>query len=167
MTAVVVRATPESVPQLVASATSLFAEDGGQRDPWMDVTWPRREGPGYYTDLVRGNDSLCLLAYPAADSTTAIGHLTGRIRQADPLRPAAVVGVLESMRVDASHRGVGVGTALAEEFFAWARQSGANQVSVTAYSANESAVSFYRGLGFTPFELTLHAPIGRSPDQPR
>ncbi|MFD2473329.1 GNAT family N-acetyltransferase [Amycolatopsis silviterrae] len=162
---IVVRATSEDVPQLVASATSLFAEDGGQRGPCLDITWPRREGPGYYADLVLGNDSLCLLAFPTPDSTTAIGHLTGRIRRADPLRPGVVVGVLESMRVDAAHRRSGVGTALAEEFFAWARESGANQVSVTAYSANESAVSFYRGLGFTPFELTLHAPI--SANQPR
>ncbi|MGV9295630.1 GNAT family N-acetyltransferase [Amycolatopsis sp. NPDC003676] len=153
----VVRATPESVPQLVASATALFAEDGGQRDPWMDRTWPHREGPAYYTDLVHRSDSLCLLALSAAGA--AIGHLIGRIRRADPLRPEAVVGVLESMRVDPAHRGTGVGTALADEFFAWARESGANQVSVTAYAANESALSFYRGRGFTPFELALHAPI--------
>lgn len=39
------------------------------------------------------------------------------------------------------------------------QESGANQLSVTAYAANESAISFYRGRGFTPFELTLHAPI--------
>ncbi|MET9265054.1 GNAT family N-acetyltransferase [Amycolatopsis sp. NPDC004079] len=157
MNAVVVRATPESVPQLVASATSLFAEDGGQRDPWMDLTWPHREGPAYYADLVRQSDSLCLLALSPAG--TAIGHLIGRIRRADPLRPGAVAGVLESMRVDPAHRATGVGTALADEFFAWARESGANQISVTAYSANESALSFYRGRGFTPFELTLHAPL--------
>ncbi|WP_116201703.1 GNAT family N-acetyltransferase [Amycolatopsis circi] len=157
MNAVVVRATSGSVPQLVASATALFAEDGGQRDPWMDLTWPRREGSAYFADLLHRDDSLCLLAFSASGS--AIGHLIGRIRRPDPLRPGAVVGVLESLRVDTAHRGIGVGTALAEEFFAWARESGANQLSVTAYAANESAISFYRSRGFAPFELTLHAPL--------
>lgn len=157
MNAVVVRATPESVPQLVASATGLFAEDGGRRDPYLDVAWPRREGAAYFADLVHRNDSLCLLAHSPAGS--AIGHLIGRIRRPDPLRPDAVVGVLESLRVDPAHRETGVATALTEEFFAWARKSGANQASVTAYAANESAISFYRSRGFVPFELTLHAPI--------
>ncbi|GAA1024486.1 MULTISPECIES: GNAT family N-acetyltransferase [Amycolatopsis] len=157
MNAVVVRATPESVPRLVASATSLFAEDGALRDPWMDLTWPHREGPAYYADLAHRSDSLCLLALSAAGS--AIGHLIGRTRRADPLRPGAVVGALESMRVDPAHRGTGVGTALADEFFAWAREFGANQVSVTAYATNDSAIRFYRGRGFTPFELALHAPV--------
>lgn len=145
MNAVVVRATLESVPQLVASATALFVEDGGKRDPHMDVTWPVREGHAYYTDLLRRKDSLCLLAFSAAGA--AIGHLIGHIRRADPLRPKAVVGVLESMRVDPAHRGTGTGTKLAEEFFGWAREAGANQVSVTAYAGNEVAIRFYRGRG--------------------
>ncbi|MBB1154542.1 GNAT family N-acetyltransferase [Amycolatopsis dendrobii] len=157
MNAAVVRATPESVPQLVASATALFAEDGGQRDPQLDLGWPRREGTAYFTELVRRNDSLCLLALSPANS--AIGHLIGRIRRPDPLRPSAVAGVLESLRVDPAHHETGVATALTEEFFAWARECGANQASVTAYAANESAISFYRGRGFSPFELTLHAPL--------
>ncbi|WP_409181069.1 GNAT family N-acetyltransferase [Amycolatopsis sp. VS8301801F10] len=157
MTSSVVRATPESVPQLVASAAALFAEDGGRRDPYLDLSWPRREGPAYFTDLVHRNDSQCLLALSATGSP--IGHLIGRIRRADPLRPGAVVGVLESLRVDPAHRETGVATALTEEFFAWARESGANQASVTAYAANESAIRFYRGRGFAPFELTLHAPV--------
>lgn len=153
----VVRATPESVPQLVASAAALFAEDGGRRDPSLDLSWPRREGFAYFADLVRREDSLCLLALSAAGS--AIGHLIGRIRRADPLRPGTVVGVLESLRVDPAHRKTGVATALTEEFFAWARESGASQAGVTAYSANESAIRFSRGRGFAPFEVTLHAPL--------
>lgn len=44
-------------------------------------------------------------------------------------------------------------------FLEWSLSQGANEVSVTAYSANTSAISFYQQHGFAPFELTLHLPL--------
>ena len=123
----------------------------------MDTDWPTREGSNYYTALVEDSRSLCLLAYPAQDlKGTVVGHLVGRISRPNPLRPGAVVAVLESMRVSPDHRRRGIGTLLMGHFRGWARSEGANEASVTAYSANASAISFYCHHGFVPFELTLH-----------
>jgi GNAT superfamily N-acetyltransferase len=141
------RCTPEDVPELVRSAAGLFAEDAGRRDPRMDLGWPAREGAAYYAKLVDDPDCLCLLA--------GGGHLAGRLRPPNPLRPGAVTAVLESMRVGPEHRRSGIGGELVAAFLAWTGEKGANEVVVRAYAANEPAIAFYRAQGFEPFELTL------------
>ena len=140
---------PEDVPELVASAAALFAEDGGSHDPFMDTGWPAREGTAYYADLVEDPDCLCLLARDGA------GHLIGRLRRPDPLRPGAVTAVLESMRVAPDRRRTGVGGALVDAFLAWAREHGANETTVQAYAQNAGALAFYQARGFRPFLVTL------------
>jgi GNAT superfamily N-acetyltransferase len=140
---------PEDVPELVASAAALFAEDGGSHDPFMDTGWPAREGTAYYADLVEDPDCLCLLARDGA------GHLIGRLRRPGPLRPGAVTAVLESMRVAPDRRRTGVGGALVDAFLAWAREHGANETTVQAYAQNAGALAFYEARGFRPFLVTL------------
>ena len=135
--------------ELVASAAGLFAEDGGRRDPYMDVTWPDREGAAYYRQLIADPACLCLVAERGG------GHLIGRLLGTSPLRPEAVRAVLESMRVAPDRRREGIGAELTEKFLAWAAERGANEVTVEAYAANEAALAFYRAQGFTPFEVTL------------
>lgn len=140
---------PEDVPELLASAAALFAEDGGRRDPFMDTGWPAREGAAYYADLVGDPTCLCLLARDGG------GHLIGRLRRPDPLRPGAVTAVLESMRVAPDRRRTGVGGALVDAFLAWARERGANETTVQAYAQNAGALAFYEACGFRPFLVTL------------
>ncbi|WP_410615255.1 GNAT family N-acetyltransferase [Amycolatopsis sp. lyj-109] len=140
---------PEDVPELLLSAAALFAEDGGHHDPFMDTGWPAREGRAYYAGLVEDPECLCLLADAGA------GHLVGRLRRPDPLRPGAVTAVLESMRVAPDRRRQGVGGALVDAFLSWARERGANEMTVQAYAQNASAVAFYRSRGFRPFLVAL------------
>jgi GNAT superfamily N-acetyltransferase len=139
----------EDVPQLVASASALFAEDGGRHDPFMDTGWPAREGESYYVDLVKDPACLCLLA------SEGKGHLVGRLRGPNSLRPGAVTADLESLRVDAGHRRAGIGRELVAAFFAWAAENGATEMRVKAFAANGDALGFYRAQGFEPFEVTL------------
>ncbi|MFB9907051.1 GNAT family N-acetyltransferase [Allokutzneria oryzae] len=146
----IVVATKADIPDLILSASRLFAEDGGRRDPFMDTGWPAREGAAYYGQLVDSADCLCLLAR----NDQVEGHLTGRIATS-ALRPGAVVAVLESMHVAAEHRRRGIGSALVERFFEWAGGHSANEFSVTAYASNEAALALYRKHGFAPFEVTL------------
>jgi GNAT superfamily N-acetyltransferase len=160
MDAIISVAAPDSLPQLIASVAALFAEDGGRRDRHMDTEWPTREGTNYYTTLFEDPRSLCLLAYATTESRGAVvGHLIGRILRPNPLRSDALVAVLESMRVSRDCRRRGIGTLLIGHFRDWALSEGANEASVTAYSANVSAISFYCHNGFVPFELTLHKPL--------
>lgn len=150
-------ADTSNLSDMVESVAELFGEDGAVRDPFMDTGWPGREGARYYADAIGDPNSLCLLAYAVVG--TVIGHLVGRLPPISPLRPAAGVAVLESMRVDPVHRRSGVGRGLLDRFRAWAREHGCNELSVTAFSGNTVAIDFYRTLGFRPFELNLRASL--------
>ncbi|WIX76389.1 GNAT family N-acetyltransferase [Amycolatopsis carbonis] len=142
----------ELVPALVSSVAALFREDGGRHDHRMDLAWPPRDGPAYYTALLADGDALCLVAQ---GERGVAGHLVGRLRRHDSLRPGVITAVLESMRVAAGERRAGVGTALVERFDEWAKSKGADGFEVTAYAANAHARAFYGRHGFREFAVTL------------
>jgi GNAT superfamily N-acetyltransferase len=149
------RAGPGDIDAFVASVEGLFREDGGKRDPSIDVAWPTREGASYYAGLL--DDPECLLAV-ARREQAVVGHLVGKLVGPDALRLVRLA-VLESMRVRPDLRGHGVGGLLVEEFIGWARRSGAEQASVTAYAANDGARRFYARHGFAPSSVTMRAAL--------
>ena len=153
MTGAVSLVTEGDIDALVASVAGLFAEDAGRHDPTMDLRWPEREGAAYYSHLL--GDQACLLLL-ARDDDQAVGHLVGRLSGPDSLRTQPLA-VLESMRVAPGARRTGVGSLLVRHFFAWARDRGAEQASVTAYAANDAALRFYARHGFSPTSVTSRA----------
>jgi GNAT superfamily N-acetyltransferase len=153
MTVTVSPVTEGDIDALVASVAGLFAEDAGRHDPAMDLHWPEREGAAYYSRLL--GDQACLLLL-ARDGDQAVGHLVGRLSGPDSLRTQPLA-VLESMRVAPGARRTGVGSLLVRHFFTWARDSGVEQASVTAYAANDAALRFYARHGFSPTSVTSRA----------
>jgi GNAT superfamily N-acetyltransferase len=139
------------IAAFVASVEGLFREDGGRHDPSIDLAWPTREGASYYAGLLADPD--CLLAV-ARQEEDVVGHLVGKLVGPDALRLVRVA-VLESMRVRPDLRGHGIGALLVEEFIRWARRSGAELASVTAYAANDGARRFYARHGFAPMSVTM------------
>jgi GNAT superfamily N-acetyltransferase len=148
-------ATQADLEALVASVAGLFREDAARHDSLADTGWPTREGTAYYSALMGDQASLLLLA---RDGDQVIGHLAGKMSAPGSVRTAAVA-VLESMRVAPDSRSAGVGSLLIGHFFAWARERGARQASVTAYAANHAAQRFYERHGFAPASITSRAPL--------
>jgi GNAT superfamily N-acetyltransferase len=129
----------------------LFAEDSAIHDPAVDQGWPAREGARYFaellgTDRARGWLALC--------ADTPIGYAAGRLAGPQDVRPA-VRADLESIFVVPDHRGGGVGAALVAEFAGWASERGADELTVSAYAANERAVAFYARHGFAARSVIL------------
>jgi GNAT superfamily N-acetyltransferase len=160
-------ATPADVPALVDLNAGLFATDAARHDPTVDQDWSRREGAGYFEEILTDERSDAWLAVvgdePVGDEPVdyePVGYAVGRRRDADSYRPVATA-TLESMFVRAEHRSAGVGAALVAAFTDWARAAGAQFVHVTAHVGNERAVAFYRRQGFAPLSLTLRAPVSR------
>ena len=149
------KANLADIDAIVELSANLFMEDAGQHDPFMDLDWPLKEGKGYYSGIITGANSLCLVA-DAGDQL--VGFLTGYIRRDSSMRPVRMAE-LESMFVDQAYRKQAVGARLAKNFLEWCRSKGARRVSVTAYWANEGAIAFYKRLGFEPRELTLELGI--------
>lgn len=154
MTAITVNAAKhDDIGLLVDSVAALFREDAGRHDSLMDQDWPAREGAAYYSALL--NDETCLVVL-ARDRGQAIGHLIGKLSGPGSLRTGRIA-VLESMRVAPASRRAGVGSLLVQHFFAWARDRGVQEASVTAYAANNAAQRFYGRHGFVPRSVTSRA----------
>jgi GNAT superfamily N-acetyltransferase len=141
----------EDVPAIVALNAALFLADAGQRDPFMDLDWPHKEGDAYFTSLLLRPTTRCLLAEAEG---RAVGYLIGYVREISTLRPVRIAE-LQSIFVEDGHRNAGLGARLVETFFTWCRGQDVGRVSVTAYARNEAAVRFYRRMGFELFEVTL------------
>lgn len=150
------KATSDNIASLVELNFALFQEDAGQRDPYMNLNWPKEDGHEHFSKLVSGDDSVCLLA---TTREAVIGYLVGYLWNGGNLRPLKMAE-LESMYVRQNWRSRGVGSQLADEFMKWAKQKGAQRAAVTAYAANTLAIAFYRRLGFEPKSLTLEIGIG-------
>jgi GNAT superfamily N-acetyltransferase len=148
-------AAPADAVVVARLNAGLFAEDSARHDPATDQGWPAREGARYFAELL-GSDRAA--GWLALDVDTPIGYAAGRLTGPADVRPV-VRADLESIFVVADRRGGGVGAALVSEFARWARAHGADELSVTAYAANERAVAFYARHGFTPRSILLTRPI--------
>jgi ribosomal protein S18 acetylase RimI-like enzyme len=150
------RATHGDIEAFVGSVAGLFQEDGGRHDPYLNVHWPRAEGAAYYGGLLADDD--CLLTVARDGSGQVVGHLVGKLTGPDDLRTARFA-VLESIRVDPAARGQGIGSALIQSFFEWAKEKGAAVASVSAFAANTDAQRLYERHGFAPQTVTLRAAL--------
>ena len=148
-------AIENDVPTIVELNYELFREDGGQRDASMNVEWPRQSGAAYFPSFVRDKERYAAVAEVG---DRVVGYLVGYVIPKSTLY-TTVRAELESMYVRREDRGKGVGAQLAEDFVEWARSKGAEEILVTAYSANEDAIRFYRQQGFVDKKQTLGLPI--------
>jgi GNAT superfamily N-acetyltransferase len=148
-------AEPGDVDALVASSAALFAEDAGSHDPTADVEWPYNEGRSLIAAGITDPRRLALIG---VDGGAVVGHLTGVLEDPSVLHMIPIAE-LRSMYVRPQYRDSGLGSELVQRFLAWARDHGAQRVSVTAYAGNIAAMRFYQRQGFTPHEVVLIAPV--------
>lgn len=64
-------------------------------------------------------------------------------------------GEVESIHVDESCRGNGVGKKLVQEHLEWMREKGCKVIGVTVSQENEPTIGFYKSLGFYPNTLYM------------
>ena len=139
------KATAEDVPTLVAMFQEL---DRMQRD-WRVFT-PR---PGFYDEVAvkyrEALDSPDRLLVVAEEAGEVVGMAYGEVRipsRFSDERSLEISGVM----VRAGHRGRGVGRALAEEAARFAEERKLDWIELKIFWPNETAMGFWRTLGFTP-----------------
>jgi ribosomal protein S18 acetylase RimI-like enzyme len=144
-------ATTADIDGLAASNAALFAADAAARDPLRNPDWAGSHAAEHVAGTLADPAVLVLAAEARRD---IVGHLTG------VLLPASVMWTvpraeLFSMHVMAPWRDQGIGSRLVDRFRDWAESRGAAQLRVSAYTANEGALRFYRRHGFCPLDTTL------------
>lgn len=82
--------------------------------------------------------------YLALDGENACGIASGSLDQGD-----ATLAHLFAMWVAPSHRCMGIGRSLVEAVLAWARAKNVQTMQLLVTSNNDTAIQFYRRLGFT------------------
>ncbi|MFE7760825.1 GNAT family N-acetyltransferase [Streptomyces sp. NPDC057438] len=148
---IVRRARTEDIPGIVVSSSRLFAEDGGERDPGLNVDWPREYGAEAFAAVQRDPGRLLLAALHGDE---VVGHLSGATAGASAMRPV-VSATLMALHVRPEYRRGRVGARLVDGFLAWARERGAAYAEVTASAANADGTRFHERELFRPQALTL------------
>ncbi|MBE4733912.1 MULTISPECIES: GNAT family N-acetyltransferase [Streptomyces] len=148
---IVRRARAEDVPGIVVSSSLLFAEDGGERDPSLNVDWPRLHGAEAFAAALRDPGRLLLAAVHDGE---VVGHLSASMAGPTSMRPVGSA-TLMALYVRPEHRRARVGARLVDTFLAWARERGAAHAEVTASAGNADGIRFYEREAFRAQALTL------------
>ena len=100
----------------------------------------------FLADLSSSSHSCLFVA--ESDGGDVVGFLSGELREGSPAFSPRTWAAVEDVYVVPELRGRGLGRALFEAFGEWARQKGANGVSLQVAAGNTRARSFYERLGF-------------------
>ena len=94
----------------------------------------------------------CLFVAEALDENgepgEVVGFLSGEIREGSPAFSPKIWAAVEDIYVTQTYRSQGIGRALVDASSDWARDKGADGVSLQVAAGNERARKFYDGLGF-------------------
>jgi RimJ/RimL family protein N-acetyltransferase len=136
------QAESRDADELTRLARDVSAEPGGwlisSDGEWRSVSDERR----YLRALRRYPDAAVLVA------ETETGELVGRLSVARDPHPASSHVADLGLMVAASHRRLGVGTALLEGAVDWARAHGIRKLELHVFPWNEPALRLYERFGF-------------------
>jgi ribosomal protein S18 acetylase RimI-like enzyme len=146
----------EAVPSDYEVLCEIIAEVDTLHLEALPQLFRRTEGPprdqAYLYQLMTHPDAAFLVAERTDDrSGQLLGFVNAWLRQARDipiLRPRRYVEI-ENLAVCPSARRLGIGRALMEAVFAWARGRGAQQIELTVWEFNAGARAFYEALGYT------------------
>jgi len=99
----------------------------------------------FLTDLAGSNHSFLFVAEYAGRT---VGFISGELREGSPTFQAKAWASVDDVFVEPDHRNLGVGRALLECVKEWAKEKGADGVSLQVAAANERGRKFYEELGF-------------------
>jgi ribosomal protein S18 acetylase RimI-like enzyme len=104
----------------------------------------------FLAELAGSNHSFLFVAESASKT---IGFISGELREGSPTFQAKTWASVDDVFVEPDYRSLGVGRALLESVKAWAREKGADGVSLQVAAANERGRKFYEALGFREISI--------------
>ena len=142
-----------------------LTRDHARREPLFTLApGAEAEVRGLIAALLRDPDVALLLAEDAgttpvaagSDAAAAVGLCIVRVDRAPPIHAETRHTKITDLFVTEPRRRQGVGDALVDRAFEWARARGAPRVEVRVESGNEGGRAFWRARGFGPFMDVLH-----------
>ena len=145
----ILRAQAQDVPQLVA----LLADDVLGRERESADLGPYEQA---FEQIDQDENQLLIAVRDEQGQIVATMQLT---LMPSLSRGGATRLQIEAVRVAASTRGTGLGTALFEWAHQWGREHGAQLAQLTTDAARTDAQRFYDGLGYAPSHVGLKRPL--------
>jgi len=97
--------------------------------------------------------------FVATERAQVMGFAHGMLTNSPPPMRDRCIGSVTDLVVGASHRRRGIGRRLVEAVQDWFQRQGAVEIRLTAALCNESAVAFWRAMGFEPWTVTMRRRI--------
>lgn len=149
------KATPEDLEIILVLSDELTLSDLPY-DKEVIVDWPHTpKGKQYYEEKINQTKGVCFVA---EDEGKVIGYFTASEEEVPSYR-LIKVAELENLVVSEKYRGLGVGKELMAQFIVWAKEIGAQKISVNVFTGNKKGIAFYEREGFLPFETILEKPL--------
>lgn len=141
---------------MYADAPEAFSESLASAQAMTEEQWTARA-----RHLARPGEAVAFVAVEGAEAIGFIAGYVGRWRDGAMRADTRSTVTLAKAWVDPRYRGRGLGRALAEAVYAWAREQGAVICEAQVTETNELAARFYAGLGF--FDIGRREPLLANP----
>jgi len=108
-------------------------------------------GPAREKDYVLGliaDENVALLVVEAREHLVGYVHAVMKVAPGMPIFVPRRYAVVDSIVVKAGFQKRGIGRLLMERVQDWAIDKGASSIELNVYEFNETAISFYEGLGY-------------------
>ncbi len=100
--------------------------------------------------------------FVAVEEETVLGYCFCVVRDYRGASGAATERIdvyIDDLCVEESCRGRGIATALYRQVCAWAKEMGAEFITLNVWCGNDSAMRFYERMGLTPRSITMEMPL--------
>lgn len=122
-------------------------------DSSLNINWPlEKEGEEYFKNKINEKDGVCFVAEL---NNEIVGYLVGSIIEPCYYRNIKKISELENMIIKEDCRGKRIGEKLFKEFVEWSKLKKVERIKVSAYTSNESAIRFYKRIGFNFYATEL------------
>lgn len=145
------KATIADLPRVQELSQELFSVEL-QRDSLLNMDWSLgEEGRKTFLSRITDKNRFCFVAEAGGE---VVGYATGSVLPILAWRAVKRLE-LENLIVTEKYRGKKVGEKLARTVFDLGKSLGMQRVMVSAYAANDGAITFYKRVGFVPDSLQL------------
>lgn len=123
-------------------------------DPTANLDWTfSPEGQKYFKKRIAGQDSFVEVVEDKSGKLA--GYLIGVVVKRPLWRIEAKYAELESVFMEKKYQGAGLGAKLTRDFISWCRKNKVDYISLLVAPRNQSAIVFYRKLGFKDYDLVM------------
>lgn len=141
----------------IQELNSLLFKNDQKFDSTLDLSWPNsKEGIEYFKNSITSENSCVFVSIVDGK---IIGYLIGSISDVKSYRKKIKLGELDNMFVMETHRNLGIGSKLVENFIEWCKTNKVERIRTIASSGNKDAIKFYEQHGLKKYSIILEADL--------